>query len=148
MALILIDTNILVYAVDRGEYTKQQQAIHILEQLRTAGTGILSVQSFAEFFRAVTRGSSSILPVDRARQQMESIAQVWTILPLTPAITLEAARGVQQAKMAFWDAQIWAAARLNQIEVVFSEDFNVGATLEGVRFVNPFAPNFQIDDWI
>jgi len=37
-----------------------------------------------------------------------------------------------------WDAQIWAAARLNQIPVVVSEDFNSGSMTEGVRFVNPF----------
>jgi hypothetical protein len=36
----------------------------------------------------------------------------------------------------FWDAQIWATARLNQIEEVYSEDFASGATVEGVRFTN------------
>jgi predicted nucleic acid-binding protein len=50
--------------------------------------------------------------------------------------------------MIFWDTQIWAATRLNQIPIVFSEDFNVGAVTEGVHFVNPFAEDFQIEDWI
>lgn len=48
----------------------------------------------------------------------------------------------------FWDAQIWATARLNQISVVFSEDFNPGWITEGVRFVNPFAADFQIETWL
>ncbi|WP_375504921.1 hypothetical protein [uncultured Nostoc sp.] len=38
----------------------------------------------------------------------------------------------------FWDAQIWATARLNQIEEVYTEDFASGARVEGVRFTNPF----------
>ncbi|MEH2242689.1 hypothetical protein [Nostoc sp.] len=38
----------------------------------------------------------------------------------------------------FWDAQIWATAQLNQIEEVYTEDFASGATVEGVRFTNPF----------
>ena len=63
-------------------------------------------------------------------------------------IILEAARGVETHHLSFWDAQIWATARLNQIPIVFSEDFNTGASLEGVRFINPFATDFQISDWI
>jgi hypothetical protein len=30
---------------------------------------------------------------------------------------------------------------------LLSEDFNVGATVEGVRFVNPFAVDFLLQDW-
>lgn len=56
---------------------------------------------------------------------------------------MEAVRGVQAYTMSFWDALIWAVARLNGIGVVFSEDFNDGATIEDVRFVNPFAPGFD-----
>jgi predicted nucleic acid-binding protein len=47
-----------------------------------------------------------------------------------------------------WDAQIWATARLNQIPVVFSEDFSDGQVVEEVRCINPFAPGFQIEDWL
>jgi hypothetical protein len=32
--------------------------------------------------------------------------------------------------------------------VVFSEGFNSGATLEGVRFVNPFDTTFLLSDWV
>ncbi len=38
-----------------------------------------------------------------------------------------------------------AAARLNQIPIVFSEDFQDGQTLEDVRFVNPFAGMFDVE---
>ena len=37
MPTALIDTNILVYAYDRGEYVKQQQAIRVLESLQRTG---------------------------------------------------------------------------------------------------------------
>jgi predicted nucleic acid-binding protein len=36
---------------------------------------------------------------------------------------------------------------LHQISVIFSEDFNVGAVVEGVRFVNPFAEDFNLENW-
>ena len=57
---------------------------------------------------------------------------------ITDFIVLEAARGVRDHVMSFWDAQVWATAKLNQIPVVFSEDFASGSVIEGVRFENPF----------
>ena len=60
---------------------------------------------------------------------------------------LQAVRGVRDHRFSYYDAQIWATALLNQIQVVFSEDFNP-SRIEGVRFVNPFADEFDCDEWI
>jgi predicted nucleic acid-binding protein len=62
-------------------------------------------------------------------------------------IELEAARGARDHDLAYYEPQIWAAARLNQVATVFSEDFSDGQVLEGVRFVNPFAEGFRLRDW-
>jgi predicted nucleic acid-binding protein len=59
-------------------------------------------------------------------------------------VILEAIRGVREHRFSYWDAQIWATARLNQIEVVFSEDFTTDTIVDAVRFVNPFHAEF---DW-
>jgi predicted nucleic acid-binding protein len=144
---ILIDTNVLVYAHDRGEPVKQRQAIETLAILQPTGRDRLSVQTLAEFVRAATKGRTPILTVEQAYQQIAYFSRMWAIFDLTPLIVLEAVRGVRDYKLAYWDAQIWATARLNQIPVVFSEDFNVGADLEGVRFVNPFALDFALAAW-
>lgn len=40
-----------------------------------------------------------------------------------------------------------AAARLNQIHILFSEDFQDGQILEGVRFADPFAGLFDVEAW-
>ena len=144
MPAILVDTNILVYAYDRGEFIKQQQSIRILEFLQASGAGRLSVQCLAEFFRVTTKGTSPILSVQQAQEQTEELAHSWQVLNLTPQIVLEATRGVREHQFSYWDAQIWACARLNQIPLVLSEDFQDGASIEGVRFLNPFAPEFEI----
>lgn len=60
---------------------------------------------------------------------------------------LETLRGVQTYQLSSCDAQIWATARLHQIPLLLSEDFNQ-STLEGVRIVNPFASSFDIEAWI
>jgi predicted nucleic acid-binding protein len=61
---------------------------------------------------------------------------------------LEAMRGVIRYQMAFHDAQLWAMAKLNQIPILFSEDFDSGSSYDGVQCVNPFASDFDIDDWL
>ena len=56
--------------------------------------------------------------------------------------------GVCRQPIQLWDAQIWAAARLNQIPLVFTEDIQAQVVVEGVRFDNPFAVGFRLEDWL
>ncbi len=142
---VLVDTNLLIYAHDRGEPEKQARAIQVLEHLERESRGVLSVQCLAEFFSITTRGQSPKLTIAQAADQLTNLITSWTILNLTPQIVLEAARGVRDHQLSYYDAQIWATAKLNQVPVVFSEDFNVGSILEGVVFVNPFTPDFALE---
>jgi len=148
MTAVIVDTNVLVYAHDNGEREKQRQAIDLLRRLEVSGIGRLPAQVLSEFFNATTRGRSSILTVSVARRQVENFALTWTVFDTTALVIQEAARGVEDHKLSFYDAQIWACARLNQVSVVFSEDFTPGAQLDGVRFVDPFAPEFDLAPWV
>jgi len=147
MAAILLDTNVLVYAHDRGDLAKQERAIETLRRLHLTGSGRLSTQVLAEFFSAVTRGAAPKLTITQAAQQVERLVHTWPVFDVTPQVVLEAVRGVREHQFHFWDAQIWAVARLNQVPLVFSEDFNPGAVIEGIRFVNPFAGDFRLEMW-
>ena len=147
MAPILIDTNLLIYLYDQNEPERQSPAMDVLDRLELMGLGRLSVQNLAEFFSVSTRKLSPPLSPKEALEQVNLLTRVWPVVNLTPLIVLEAARGVRDYQMSYCDAQIWATARLNQIPTIFSEDFNVGATLEGVQFVNPFASEFVLDNW-
>ncbi|MEW6227220.1 MAG: PIN domain-containing protein [Bacillota bacterium] len=145
---IFVDTNILVYAYDRSEPSKQRKAIDVLDRLALYGKGAISAQVLSEFFVAVTRRISAPLSVDDGAQRVRSYIRAWTVLDVTSFIVLEAARGVKDHHMSFWDAQIWATARLNQIPVVFSEDFNPGSVIDGVLFANPFEEAFDLEGWV
>jgi predicted nucleic acid-binding protein len=145
MPAILVDTNVLVYSYDSRDPAKKQRAIEVLNQLQHSPSSYLSAQTLAEFMNATRK--LKITPAD-AQKYVGWFVETWRIIDLTPAIILEAARGVRDHSLAYYDAQIWATAKLNQIPVLFSEDFNPGVTLEGVRFVNPFAESFKLDDWV
>jgi predicted nucleic acid-binding protein len=145
---ILIDTNVVVYVYDRSEPQKQQRAVQVLDSLQAADTGVLAPQTLAEFFVTVTRKLAAPLAVADAVVRLDHLSRSWRIAEYGVPVVLEAARGVRDYQFNFWDAQIWAVARLNQIGVVFSEDFNTGAVIEGVRFVNPFAADFMLAEWL
>ena len=146
-ARIFVDTNVLVYAYDRSEPEKQHLAFTLLDRLAMTKVGMISTQVLAEFFVSVTRKLAAPLSAGDAYQRVSNYLQSWTVLDMTGMVVLEAIRGVRDHQLSFWDAQIWAVAKLNQAPVVFSEDFSDGQVIEGVRFVNPFARDFQVEEW-
>jgi predicted nucleic acid-binding protein len=148
MNTILIDTNVLLYAHDGNDPTRQAQALEVLQQLELTASGRLSVQCLAEFFNVATRKLTPPLTAIEAVAQIERLAHSYPVLDLTTAVVLEAGRGARDHQLAYYDAQLWALAKLNQIPVVFSEDFRSGSSLEGVRFVNPFAADFDLETWV
>jgi predicted nucleic acid-binding protein len=142
MTQMLIDTNVLIYVYDRSEPEKRLRALEVLQRVRDAKAGVLSAQVLSEFYNTATRKLKPPLPPDQAEAQLRAFTHIWPVVPVTSAVVLEAIRGVQAHQLSFWDAQIWAAARLHHVPTVLSEDFNPGVVLEGVRFVDPFAGAF------
>jgi len=147
MGLVFVDTNILVYAHDAADPTKQSRAIAALSHLHDTGRGRLSTQVLGELYCIVTKGQKPLVKTAEAREQVERLSRSWHVLDVTPMIVLEALRGAAAHRMPYWDAQLWATARLNQIPTIFSEDFNTGASLGGVRFVDPLADGFDLAAW-
>ncbi|MDI6763126.1 MAG: PIN domain-containing protein [Thermodesulfobacteriota bacterium] len=145
---IMVDTNILLYAYDRGEPSKQPQALIVLDHLAVNGLGVLTSQVLAEFFVNATRRLKPPLTTEEAYGRIQNYLLSCEILDITGPIVLEAARGVRTYQMAYWDAQIWASAKMNQIRVVFSEDFSERVIIEGISFVNPFGSKFNMETWL
>lgn len=140
----IIDTNILVYMYDVGSPAKQEMAFKTVDQLITSQRAALPVQVLAEFFVVVTQKIVSPLSPREAMERVDHYLQCTKQLPLTGAIVREAARGVAEYQLSYWDAQIWACARLNQIQVILTEDLPGREYLEGVRYRNPFRLDYEL----
>jgi len=132
---------------DQGSREKQSQAIQVTNTLSFDGQGCLSIQCLAEFMAAATRRLRPVLPAAQALVEVERFAKSFSVFDLTVSIVLEAARGVRDHHLSYYDAQLWATARLNQVPVIFTEDFTPGRSLEYVRYVNPFAEDFDLTQW-
>lgn len=144
----LVDTNILIYVYDQTEPRKQAIAEEVYDRLILSGQGVISTQIMAEFFNAATRRLTDRMPPEEAYRRLELYERAWNVVAITPPIVLEAARGAVDHQLNFWDALIWATAKLNQIPVILSEDFRSGASLEGVRFINPLSDDFDLELWL
>lgn len=148
MPPVLIDANVRIYLYDIHSPDKARQARRVLERLELTRSGRLSVQNLVEFIHISTHKLNPPLSRAEALEQASLFTRIWPVFDLTAMIVLEAVRGARDHGLAYYDAQVWATARLNQVTVVFSEDFANEQVLEGVRFVNPFAEGFHLEDWV
>ena len=140
----LVDTNILVYVHDGTEPDKRARAKDVLARVGGEPSAALPAQALAEFASVALRKLKPPMDPALLYAQVEALERVFPVLPLTPAVVLEAIRAVRERKLSYYDAQVWAAAKLGQIPVLLSEDFDSGAVLEGVTFLNPFIPEFDV----
>lgn len=139
MSGALIDTNVFVYAFDPADPEKHQAAIQLIEDVGSSGGLVVSVQVLNELaWTLLRRGASLGLVSDEVGKIVDDIARGARVLPLTPDLTSKALTAGLGYGLSFWDALIWAAARRHEVTTIYSEDFQHGREVEGVRFMNPF----------
>jgi predicted nucleic acid-binding protein len=95
-----------------------------------------------EFFNSTTRKLVYKLTEAEAFRSIQRYLSTWRVIPVTSAVVLDAARASVQYQLSYWDAQIWATAKLNQIPAVLTEDLQHGQRIEGVQFLNPLTGDF------
>ena len=139
----LFDTNVLVYAADPREPAKRDRAREAIRRAVRSGSAALPSQALSEYANVRLKKLRPSPDPGAIGREVERLLLAFPVLPLTGPVVLEALRGVRDHSLSYYDAQVWAAARLGQVDAVLSEDFNSGAVLEGVRFVNPFDPAFE-----
>ncbi|HZY65837.1 MAG TPA: PIN domain-containing protein [Rubrobacteraceae bacterium] len=139
----LVDSNILIYTLDARDPEKREWAKEVIRRVALSGSAALPVQSLSEFSNVCLRKLEPALTPREVRQEVERLYIAFEVIPLTAPVVMEALRGVDEHQFSYYDAQIWATARLAQVPVVLSEDFDSGATLDGVSFLNPLDPAFD-----
>jgi predicted nucleic acid-binding protein len=117
---------------------KRDSAMEVLRRVAGAGSAALPAQVLSEFANACLRKLEPRPDPAAVRREVERLLLAFPVLPLTgPVGAVEALQGVREHLLSYYDAQVWAVARLGQVAVVLSEDFNPGAVLDGVSFTNP-----------
>ena len=138
-----VDTNVLAYAYDVSEPVRRERALAVIESLYSAGSGAISSQVLSELFSALTRLRGIGMAPELAEKRVLAFAHTWPVYDVRPLDVMEALRGVSTHKLNYFDALIWATARLNGIPFLLSEDGQDGRVIDGVRFINPLADDFD-----
>lgn len=130
-----LDTNILIYSVDRADSAKQDVAISTIERHAREKTGVLSTQVLQEFYSAATR-KLGIEPLE-ARQLVRDF-RIFDTVQVTPELIEEGINCSILNRISFWDGLIVASASIARCSEILSEDLADGQAIQGVRVRNPF----------
>ncbi len=99
----------------------------------------MSVQVFNEFSNVLmSRCREQPLASPEVTIILRRLLMIGKVLPLTASMTLRALDAIPRHGFSFWDALVWAAAREHGATTLYTEDFQHGREIEGVRIVNPF----------
>ena len=139
-----VDSNILIYAFDASEPLKQDQATRVIDFLADSGLGVISTQVMSEVFSTLVRKKPFALDPVVVDAAVRRYARLWPVLQIQVETVLDAMQGVIVHKLSYYDALIWATARRAGLTTLLSEDGQRGRTIDGVRYLDPFVPNFDL----
>lgn len=132
-----LDTNILVYAVDRSDGAKNAKTVSVLQAaLRQRNSYAISVQCLTEFANVAMRKIG--MAPDAVLDFIRMFRNITTVVPecelVVRGVEIKALYGIQ-----FYDAMVVAAAERVKAREIWSEDLNAGQRYCGMLAVNPFA---------
>ena len=132
-----LDTNILVYAVDRSDGPKNAKAVSVLQAaLRQRNSYAISVQCLTEFANVAMRKIG--MAPDAVLDFIRMFRNITTVVPecelVVRGVEIKALYGIQ-----FYDAMVVAAAERAKAREIWTEDLSEGQRYCGMLAVNPFA---------
>lgn len=137
-----LDTNILVYSVDRDAGEKHAIAMNIIDKAMLKNC-VLTVQALAEFYSATTRKKGA--NHDYVVSLIEAWMDVFPIIGTNGHVLSRALTALNEHTLSFWDAMIWSAAKEAGCTHIYSEDFQDGRKIGGIIIQNPFKDSSAID---
>jgi predicted nucleic acid-binding protein len=138
MSKIFLDTNILVYTMDRFDPEKQKRCRSCLKSLKDDRRGVISTQVMQEFYTAAVKMlNADALVVKDILRDLER----FEIITVTPELIREAIDCSIINRLSFWDALIVVTAESAQCEKLWTEDLGDGQIIRGVRVENPMQAN-------
>jgi predicted nucleic acid-binding protein len=136
-----VDTNVLVYFVDRDEPAKRAKAVTLLDRLvREDVETVLLWQVAAEFLSCLRRWENEGR-IGRQQtlgnfQRMEAMFRC--VLPTQRVLRKSYDLG-SRFSLSHWDAMLLAACIDAGVHTLYSEDLAPGTQYDSVAVVNPFA---------
>jgi len=133
-----LDTNILVYSIDRQSGDRHAQAIDLVERMSRCDC-ILTLQALCEFYNAVTRKDK--MPKEEAQAQVRDWMILFPVVNAEPSTLRRAIKAADMHGFSFWDAMLLETAAQAGVMQFLTEDLQHGRIWKGMSIRNPFEPS-------
>lgn len=129
-----VDTNVLAYALDASDPTKQARAQHILTS--HSGQLVVSTQVLLELYTVCER-KLAMSPHDSA-VAVRAVARL-DVVPADRSLMLDAVALAADREVSVFDAAILCAALRAECTQLLTEDSTLAAVVSGIEAVNSFS---------
>jgi predicted nucleic acid-binding protein len=136
-----IDTNVLVYFVDRDEPAKRAKAIELLEGLvKEDVETVLLWQVAAEFLSCLRRWENQgRISRQESLGNLNRLESMFRCVPPTQAVLRKSLDLGSRYSLSHWDGMLVAACIEAGVRTLYSEDLASGTRYDSVTVVDPFA---------
>ncbi|BBE72527.1 PIN domain-containing protein [Oharaeibacter diazotrophicus] len=131
-----IDSNILVYAIDRRDTAKADVARLVVARVRETG-GLLGLQTIGETFRVATAKLKWHPAI--AERYLQGLLATFPTFAQTSGTVSAALALAAAGRLSIWDANLVSAAQSAGCTHLLSEDMQDGDRFGGLEVVDPFA---------
>jgi len=129
-----VDTNVLLYSIDRSDPMKHALACQWMDSLWSHGSGRLSWQVLNEFY---VNAAKRKVPPATARGVVETLT-LWHPVGFSFAMIERGWHWSDRHGVAYWDSLILAAAEVSFSKYLLTEDLQAGQRFGDVTVLHPF----------
>lgn len=137
-AKCFLDTNIFIYSFDPSDPRKAGISRKLIQDHLRDRTGVISFQVVQEFLNVAAKRFPAFLASPDAELYIAAVLQPLLGVQSSLGLYSEALRIHQRYRLSWYDSIIVAAASEAKCGVLYSEDLQNGATINGVLIRNPF----------
>jgi predicted nucleic acid-binding protein len=135
-----VDTNVLIYRLDRRDPVKWGKARDLVRKLRSdPQRPVLLWQVLTEFVRQLRAWETQKLLSRANLLRHASIArQAFRVVMPTPAVLDIALDMAGRYSLSHWDSMVLGACKEAGITTLYTEDMGAPINYDGIQLVNPF----------
>ncbi len=133
----LIDSNILVYAFDRDEAEKHENAKAFLKEAYKDRAFTVSIQNLAEFHSASTGKIERTLSPEYSAEIILEFAAAFEVIKYDEKTIVDAIKTQILYNIHFWDALIASTMQENNVKTIYTENTKDFGKIPWVKAINP-----------
>lgn len=137
MTKVCIDTNILIYAVQKYD-SKHIKAVDVIDQLSAKSEIVLSIQNIVEFSRVLTEKSKPPLDQEIVIQHIYQFLAFSELIKYSENEVIRALSISKDYEIHFFDALIVATMQENGISDILTENTRDFKKIPWLNVKNPF----------